>query len=190
MTVYVMLNETVFTIDFGRFYTPLLLIDVKDYHIKCDINNKFLFFIENPRVNIQLISGFFDFYFKSKPEDYMMGQVVSKILISYRTLDSVWEASDNIRNVVDFMPCVLFTKGLYLQEMLIYMPFQKPNYLKELKYYFLPKETGQCVICMDDKTDLINLHQNDFKHVVCSECILKIENECPVCRQKTEVIVS
>jgi hypothetical protein len=54
----------------------------------------------------------------------------------------------------------------------------------------LPKETGQCVICMDDKNDLINLHQNDYKHVVCPECILKLENECPICRQKSEVIVS
>ena len=189
MTVYVMLNERVYTIDYGRFYTPLLLIDVKSYDIRCDMNNKFLFFIENPRVNIQLISGYFDFYFKTKPEEYMMGQVVSKILISYRTLDSVWEASDNIRNVVDFLPCVLFTKGLLLQEMLIYMPFQKPLYLKELRYYFIPKESGQCVICMEDKDDLINVHQDDYHHVLCSGCLLKLENECPVCRQKMQVLV-
>jgi len=186
MAVYVMLNDRVFTIDFSRFYTPLLLIDVKSHNIVCDMNNKFLFFIENPRANIQLISGFFDFYFKSEPEDYMLGQVVSKVLISYRTLDSVWEVNENIRNVVDFMPCVLFTKGLVLQEMLIYMPFQKPTYIKELKYYFVPKVSGQCVICLDDKETLINLHQDDFMHCVCSECILKLETDCPVCRQKID----
>lgn len=190
MAVYVMLNEKVFTIDFGRFYTPLLLIDVKKYQITCDMNNKFLFFIENPRVNIQLISGLFDFYFKSKPEDFMLGQVVSKVLISYRTVDSVWENANHIRSVIDFMPCVLFTKGLCLQEMLIYMPFHTQTYIKELHYYFVPKITGQCVICLDEKTDLINVHQNEFLHCVCSQCILKIDTECPVCRQKINVCLS
>lgn len=183
MTVYVMLNDKVFTIEFGRYYTPSLLIDVKSYNIQCELNNKFLFFIENPRVNIQLISGFFEFYFLTKPEEYMMGQVVSKILISYRTLDSVWEATDSLQNVVDFMPCVLFTKGLVLQEILIYMPFHKPLYLKELKYYFAPKEAGQCVICLEDNHPVINLHQDEFQHCVCQPCILKIEDRCPVCRQ-------
>jgi len=183
MTVYVMLNDKVYTIEFGKFYTPSLLIDVRKYNIECDMNNKFLFFIENPRVNIQLISGFFDFYFKTTPKTYMLGQVVSKILISYKTLDSIWEASDNIRNVVDFMPCVLFTKGLFLQEILIYMPFQRHFYLKELKYYFEPKLKGQCFICMEEEIPLINLHKDEFYHCVCTKCILKLDDECPLCRQ-------
>jgi len=187
MSVYVMLNGHIFTIDFGKFYTPSLLIDVKAYDIRCDMNNKFLFFIENPRVNIQLISGFFDFYFKSLPEEFMMGQVVSKILISYKTLDSIWEASDNLRNVIEFMPCVLFTKGLQLQEILIYMPFQKLLYLREIKCSFLPKTRKQCIICFDDERSTINVHQDKFDHCVCTSCLLRIDNVCPLCRQTIHI---
>jgi hypothetical protein len=182
-----MLNEKVYTIEFYRFHTPLLLIDVKSLDITCDLTNKFLFFIENPRVNIQVVSGFFDFYFKEKPDDYMLGQVVSKILISYRSIQSIWETSENYQGMIDFFPCVLFTKGLQLQEILIYMPFQKPTYLRELRMHFVPKMQGSCVICFEEGSKMINLHQDQFHHSVCMNCYMKLDNQCPMCRQLINV---
>lgn len=182
-----MLNENMYTIEFNRFHTPMLLIDVKKLNICCDLTNKFLFFIENPRMNIQVISGFFDFYFKEKPDDYMLGQVVSKILICYRTLHSVWEPSEYLEGMIDFLPCVLFTKGLQLQEILIYMPFQKPTFLRELKLQFMSKVKGNCVICFEESQKMINLHQDQFMHCVCMTCMMKLDNQCPICRQPISV---
>jgi hypothetical protein len=142
------------------------------YQMKCNLTNSFLFFIENPRTNIELISGFFEFYFKQIPHDYTLGQVISKTLITY---------NDDISNCYEFMPCILFTNGLYLQEILIYLPFQNFTFHKELKYHFVDKIDYQCSICLENKK-CINLHNNQFYHCVCKDCILKMDNFCPVCR--------
>jgi hypothetical protein len=172
MSVYCLLNHDKFKVNYSKFYNPLLLIDVKKYQMKCNLTNSFLFFIENPRSNIELVSGFFEFYFKTTPQDYTLGQVISKTLITY---------SDTSQNNHEFMPCILFTMGLYLQEILIYLPFQNFSFHRELKYHFISKIDFQCSVCLEDKK-CINVHQNQYNHCVCNECILKIENTCPVCR--------
>jgi hypothetical protein len=178
-----MLNDKVYTIEFFRFHTPLLLIDVKKMNILCELTNKFLLFIENPRVNIQVISGFFDFYFKEKPDEFMMGQVVSKILISYRCIESLSQVRDFFQRTNDFFPCVLFLRGLQLQEILIYLPFHKPTFLRELRLHFIPKTSGACIICFEEGNQIVNLHQDQFMHIVCMTCLLKLDTQCPVCRQ-------
>jgi hypothetical protein len=98
--------------------------------------------------------------------------VISKTLISY---------SDTSQNNHEFMPCIIFTTGLYIQEILIYLPFQNFTFHRELKYHFVPKMDYQCSVCLDEKL-CINVHDNQYNHCVCSECILKIEDTCPVCR--------
>jgi hypothetical protein len=80
MSVYCLLNHDKFKVNYSKFYNPLLLIDVKKYQMKCNLTNSFLFFIENPRTNIELVSGFFEFYFKTIPQDHTLGQVISKSL--------------------------------------------------------------------------------------------------------------
>jgi hypothetical protein len=172
MSVYCLLNSDKFKVNYSKFYNPLLLIDVKKYQMKCNLKNSFLFFIENPRTNIELVSGFFEFYFKSAPQDFTLGQVISKTLITY---------SDSSKNNHEFMPCILFTTGFYLQEILIYLPFQNFSFHRELKYRFLEKKEYKCAICLEDKM-CVNVHSNDYNHCICTECILRIDSVCPICR--------
>lgn len=172
MSVYCLLNKDKFRVHYSKFFNPLLLIDVKKYQMKCNMTNSFLFFIENPRSNIELVSGFFEFYFKNVPQDFTLGQVISKTLISY---------SDTNLNHHEFMPCIIFTTGLYIQEILIYLPFQSFTFHRELKYHFVEKMDFKCSVCLEDKP-CINVHGNQYNHCVCTDCILKIEDVCPVCR--------
>jgi len=172
MSIYCLLNQDKLKIDYSRFYNPVLLIDVKKYNMKCNLTNSFLLFIENPRTNIDLVSGFFEFYFKNAPNEYSLGQVISKTLITYNNLNP---------NNHEFMPCILFTIGFVLQEILIYLPFQNFTFHKELKYYFVSKMRYKCSVCLEEK-DCINLHKNLYNHCICMQCILKIDNVCPLCR--------
>jgi hypothetical protein len=127
-------------------------------------------------VNIELVSGFFEFYYTTIPSEDTLGQVLSKALITYKLEDEHSPA------VTDMTPCIIFTKGLKILELLIYMPTNELSYVKELLYYFVPKLQAECVICLDDKTNIINLHNDVYKHYVCVSCVLKI-TRCPICRK-------
>lgn len=178
MSFVLILNNVMYHIDFDKYYNALFLIDLRKYLIECDIHNTIFFFIRNPRVNIQLISAYFEFYFQRSPESYMLGQVISKTLISYRICSSIHISMDT-----DYLPCILFTKGLLLQEILIYMPSEKISYLRELHYYFFPRSLNKCCVCLDIRPDVMNIHQDRFHHSICSECILRIQPPlCPICR--------
>jgi len=172
MSLYCLLNTDNYIIDCPKYYHPLLLIDVKEHNIQCKLTNSFWFFIENPRHNIDLVSGFFEFYFKQKPEDYTLGQVISKTMILYN--------KDKIQSH-DFMPCILFTSGFFLQEILIYLPAQSFSFFRELKYSFFQKQWSSCVICFEEK-DCVNVHENHFNHCICLPCLLKMNHLCPICR--------
>jgi hypothetical protein len=162
-----------YEVNFDKIYFPLYLVDLRVLDIRCEISNTFLFFIENPRVNIELVSGFFEFYYNSIPGDETLGQVLSKALITYRLGEDA---------VTEMSPCVIFTKGLKILELLIYMPTNDLVYIRELQYYFFPKVEAECVICMDDRKDVMDIHQNNFEHYVCMSCVLRIK-KCPVCRE-------
>ncbi|NDE13756.1 hypothetical protein EBZ80_02385 [bacterium] len=173
MSIYCLLNSDKYRVEFQKFYNPILLVDVKKYQMKCEMNNSFLFFIENPRINIDLVSGFFEFYFRIRPQDFTLGQVMSKTLITYNT--------SRKNNPHEFMPCVLFTSGMYLQEILVYLPYQTFAFHRELVYHFVPRIDNQCSVCLEEK-QCINVHDNVFNHCVCPTCLLRIEPKCPVCR--------
>lgn len=185
MTVFFLLNGRAYHIPFTAFYAPVLLIDMRDETVQCGMQNQFLFYIENPRVNIRLLSGSFDFYFRDPPEEFTLGQIMSKILVSYRSLDSVWELTDPIRIAHEYMPCVLFTKGFRLEEMLIYMPVQKHVFLRELKYHFFPRIYTTCAVCLEEKYNAVNLHPGkSYAHHLCLSCVLRLSDPiCPLCRQ-------
>ena len=172
MSIYCLLNDEKYKVPFGKFYNPLLLIDVKALQMKCTMTNTFLFFIEHPRTNMELVSGFLEFYFKSAPDDFTLGQVVSKTMIFY----SRFRNSD-----CEFMPCILFTCGFFLQEILIYLPSQTFPFHRELKYHFLPKHPHKCAVCLES-LDCYNVHQNHFDHMVCPQCLFRFPPQCPVCR--------
>lgn len=169
-----MVNYRMFCIDFTKFYHPLYLIDLRLMDMFCELNNTFMFFVENPRVNIDLVSGFFEFCYRTMPPEESLGQVLSKAMITYR------QEEESAQAITEMTPCVIFTRGLKILELLIYMPIQEQLYLKELHYCFYPTMQAECVICFEKK-DVINVHQNHFEHCVCMPCLLKIDR-CPICR--------
>jgi hypothetical protein len=175
MKINMMINYRMYEVNYDKVYFPLYLIDLRVLDIRCEISNTFLFFIENPRVNIELVSGFFEFYYNTIPGDETLGQVLSKALITYRL-------GDEANAVTEMTPCVIFTKGLKILELLIYMPTNDLVYIRELQYSFLPKLEAECVICMEDRKDVINIHQNNYEHYVCMSCVLQIK-KCPICRE-------
>lgn len=170
-----MINYKLYKIKFLKYWHSQYLIDLRPENIECRINNVCMLFIENPRINIELISGFFEFYFRSVPMDHTLGQVLTKILITYKNGNS-----EN-KSETEMMPCIIFTRGLRILEILIYTPAANFTFLKELKIHFLPKIENYCLICYDKKENIINLHKNNYNHFVCKDCLLQID-KCPICR--------
>jgi len=176
MSLYCLLNDKKFKVPFCKFYHPLLLIDVKPFQMLCNSRNSFLFFIENPRTNIDLVSGYFEFYFRSPPEDFTLGQVVNQSVILYSTMNSSPDS--------ECMPCILFTMGYLLQEILIYLPTFSFPFHRELLYHFFPLHSSeQCVVCFEEVA-CYNVHEykSEYRHMICHECVLRIKSECPLCR--------
>lgn len=169
-----MINYRMFHVDFTKYYHPLYLIDLRFMDMFCELNNTFMFFMENPRINIDLVSGFFEFCFRTTPPDESLGQVLSKAMITYRQDDAQEQC------ITEMTPCIIFTRGLKILELLIYMPLQEFRYLKELQYFFYPKTEAGCVICYE-RGNVINIHRDEFEHCVCMECLVRI-NQCPLCR--------
>jgi len=178
--VHVVLNYELYYIDYSKYHLPIFMIDVRPYNIVCESKNTIMFFIENPRTNIELVSGFFEFYFSTTPNTNTHGQVVSKSLITFRTSIRTIDSFD--QGCYEYTPCILFTKGLCLEEMLIYLPPQELSFLKELRFFCKGFENGSCHLCCFDKKNIVNLHDNRFDHKCCMDCILKWGDTCPFCR--------
>lgn len=170
-----MINFKLYKIRFSKYWHSQYLIDLRSENIECKLNNVCMLFIENPRLNIELISGFFEFYFKTYPSEQTLGQVLTKVVITYKSGDR-----DNKADT-ETMPCIIFTKGFQMLEILIYTPSIDITFLKELRISFLPKIDDHCTICLEKKDNIINLHQDHFKHYVCKDCLIKID-KCPICR--------
>lgn len=183
-----MINHEMYFISFSKYYLPLMLIDLKEYNIECKMNNICMFFFENPRTNIELMSAYFEFFFQEPPDHEISGQILCKTMISYRT-DLISEDTvsvDHLLGSFEFLPCVLFTKGMYLKELLLYLPEQKLKYMRELKYYFTKRTEGMCQICCEEDSLLVNIHGNisNLKHEMCEDCLWKLSSsQCPFCRQ-------
>ena len=174
MNVYVMLNYVMHEIMCPQYYLPIILINLRPLNMVCETVNSLTMLIKEPRINIDLISSVFRFYFPTPPEDTTYhGQVRSQYVIVYH-LDEPWESTDE-------HPCILFFEGMTLVEILVYIPFQNQRFLKQIQYYFHPKRKGSCLVCLEDDVVLVNLHQNQYHHEVCSNCIFKVD-QCPLCR--------
>ena len=128
--------------------------------------------MRNPRTNIDLISGVFQFSFENKPESTELGQIQSNINFIYNM--------DNPNSKISY-PFILFTEGYKIIEILLYMPcYKKQNFLKQIIYTQFPQTDGECIICFEQKK-LVNLHKNHHQHEVCWDCLFKIY-QCPLCR--------
>lgn len=174
MNVYVMLNYVMHEIECPKYYLPVVLIDLRPFHMMCEKVNSMTMLMREPRTNMDLISSVFQFYFGYQPEEASHGQVRSHHVIIYH-LEKPWETADE-------HPCILFLEGMRLVEILIYIPFQNQRLLAQIEYYFHPKRRGSCLVCREEDVILINLHQNQYRHEVCSGCLWKIQH-CPLCRQ-------
>lgn len=174
----IVLNYDMYEIDYAKFYLPVLMIDVRPYEIQCDMHNSIMFFVEHPRTSIDLLSGFFEFYYEASPSAHTHGQVISKTLVTYHlTL-----ATGNDHVIYEYTPCILFTRGMNLEEILIYMPKQEMVFLRELRYRFWPRAENICSLCCEPRSDIINLHKNEYHHECCIRCIMRWGFTCPFCR--------
>jgi hypothetical protein len=175
MSFFIFLNGHSYFKDYYKVYNPVWTIDLKDQNMQCKKKNKLLFFCENPRSNIELIVGQLEFYFTFEPENNMIGQLCSTILINYHI-------DKNIQNHV-YENFIIFTEGYKITEMIIYFPVMNFPFLRQLKYYFYSKTTGRCDICFEEKHNIVFV---DEFHSFCVDCVLQSSKTCPICRKQID----
>lgn len=172
MNLYVMLNYEMFEIPCEKYYKPIICLELRPYNLKCLEENTITILMRNPRVNIDLFSSVFHFFFDGTQDGDYLGHVRSDSTLIYN-LD---EPQEHFNSSV-----ILLSQGYYLVELIIYIPpARRPFYLREIEYWKHQKEEGECPICFEEKT-LVNLHNNEFRHHVCGQCILQLTS-CPICR--------
>jgi hypothetical protein len=87
--------------------------------------------------------------------------------------------------VYDYIPCIMYTRGFFLTQILIYLPMRKTIFLRELLFLTYPIIRGACIACLEDEIDIINVHRDqDYVHGLCKGCLLKVGPRCPVCRER------
>lgn len=173
MNLFLMLNYEMFEIPCEKYYLPIVLLDLREYKLVCQEINSMMLFMRNPRTNIDLLTGVFQFFFEKKDvEESFMGQVQSNLSILYN-MDKTKKKEQ--------LPFILFTQGFQLIELLIYFPsFKKQSLLRDIVFCSYPRREGECPICMENRT-VINLHNDNYHHEVCRPCLLRI-SQCPICR--------
>jgi len=176
MDIYLSLNYEWVHLRNIKYYRSVMLINVRDHQLRCKKTNSITILIENPRVHIDLCSAVFYFYFQNWPDDHMLGQVASKCHIIYNLQH---------HDFYDTFPCILFLRGNILEEILLYLPSPPKTFLRELQYSFFTKQVGQCMICLDESIPVINVHQDQFTHHFCIDCLLRLQLpfQCPLCRE-------
>lgn len=150
-------------------YENIFKLDIKNLNIYCEIQNKFQMIAFNPRSNIHKMFLNCEFFFKEKPDTDQYGVI--------NTFLNIYYSNNNIEKV----KCSLFFKGFHLTNIYIYMPFCNLLFIKELKFRSYIRILDNCCICYENKNNIINIHQNQFNHNVCFDCLLKID-KCPICR--------
>lgn len=174
MLLYIMLNYVMYEVPCTKYYLPLIHIDVRSLDLMCEAVNSITILMMRPRINMDMISSQFRFYFTTiRGEETSYGQVHSQCMIIYNM---------NEPSNIDHHPCILHLEGKRMLEILLYVPYPEINIMKEISYRLHRRRVGSCPICYEETT-LINLHEDDFHHEVCSVCLLKIDY-CPLCREQ------
>ena len=178
MIFYFFLNNNIFeNCVYYKNYKDIFKIDLRDLNLIAEDNNILNFVCFYPRTNIKKITSYTNFFFRSEPEVDCAGQISSKCFIHYGD-------SEDDYTIID---CDIYTVGYQLISLYIYLPKNNRSFLNELIYKFYPKITDECCICYETKTNIINIHQNEYKHFVCISCLVKIKN-CPICREDLQKI--
>jgi hypothetical protein len=174
MNLFLMLNYEMVEIPCEKYYLPIMMIDLRPYKLICQDVNSLMILIRNPRVNIDLMSSIFSFFFDHEDiEDSFYGEVQSDLSVIYNLENKMKETKTQ--------PFILFTEGYKLIELLIYFPnSKKQSFLKEIAYKQNESREGECPVCMEQHS-LVNLHNNEFQHELCWNCLFKV-NKCPLCR--------
>lgn len=135
--------------------------------------NKIILYIGDPRTNIDSLLYCSEFFFNKDINDDTLGQMESKMLVNYNTLQSFQK---NYYCKIFFL-----TKGTTIINIRIEMPEQNRTFMRELIYSKKKLFNDYCYICYENKENIINLHNN---HNFCFDCILKLKHKkCPICRQ-------
>ena len=99
--------------------------------------------------------------FQEAIQENMFGHLESKMMISYSDLD------------FDFVPLHITTYGKEIIQFSVFLPESIPsNLLREINLYRQLKYTDECIICLEEKTNIIQLKNCD--HYFCYDCIMKI----------------
>lgn len=177
MDVLVTINSQFYRVRCLQYYLPIILLDMRPFHILCEVNNSIEIDAENPRTHIDRLHAVFQFFFHEWPPQSHLGQVVSRFSLIYNQA--------NPQNF-DYSACILFLSNTRLDEILLYTPSQE-NFIavmKELQIKFLPRKEGFCVICLEEKLPVVNVHQDTFEHEICTYCLMMWKKTiCPLCRQ-------
>lgn len=182
MEVQILLNSHWYRVSVSKYYHPVLLLDMRSFRIQCQMTNRIQIKADNPRTNISYLSAVFQFFFHDWPSQSYMGQVVSRYSVMY--------CDKNVMDVDQF-PCILFLSSLQLDEILMYLPPRPMMFLKEIRLRNIALLKGFCVICLEQNTDVVNVHQDNYHHEMCKDCLLQYPNsQCPICRRKMEILYS
>jgi len=175
MNVLLSLNDKWYNVFVSQFYRPLILLDFKSLRVHCEKNNALTLWLPSPRTNIDLITSCINFYFEEWPETNTLGQVLASCTILYDSSNSA---------VSETTACILFLRGVLLEELLIYVPDRLSLVLRELKYKMHGRTSrGPCIICFEDDRLLYQVHDTIPLHEFCLQCIMKLQDQsCPLCR--------
>jgi len=175
MDIILMINFDFYCIPLPTYYLPILVVECEPFNIRLVMLNHIIMFMNHPRTNIDSLSACFEFYFMENPStsQELSGQVISRCMVNYTT------------RVYDYIPCILYTRGFLLTQILIYLPIRKTIFLRELLFSTYPVLTGSCTTCMEDGIKIINVHRDrNYVHGLCKECLLRVGQRCPVCRER------
>lgn len=165
-----MLNYVMYEVKCTKYYLPLIYVDLRALELVCDRVNTITILMMHPRINMDMISSQFRFYFTDENND-RYGQVHSQCMIVYHM---------NEPSKIDKLPCLLYLEGMRVRAILIFLPYPETDVMKELCYHKHRRRKGCCPICFEERS-LVNLHNDDFFHEVCFPCLFKI-HQCPLCR--------
>ena len=170
MSFHFFLNDKFYDCFFHKKpYENVFKLDISCLNIECKIHNKFQMIAFNPRSNIHKISMDVEFFFNEEPRSNQYGMI--------NTSSHIYYSRENTEKI----KCTLFFKGFYLTSIYIYMPTYNRLFIKELKFRHYPRFVENCCICLENNNKIINVHQNQYNHNVCFDCLLKID-KCPICR--------
>lgn len=171
MSFYFFLNNKSYDCLYIKPYEHIFKLDMTNLNMYCKLYNSFQIITFSPRTNIYKMLLDVNFFFSEPPLWNQYGMINGFVYIYYN------------KKCFEKRKCTLFFHGFLLTNLYIYMPVRDNSFIRELKFRDYTRITENCCICLDYCNEIINIHQNEYNHFVCSSCLVKID-KCPICRLK------